>query len=53
MIIVFFVQAGVSIKRLNKYMNAEEIDQDAVTHDEREGTLKKTYVNVIILYLHY
>lgn len=23
-------------------MNAEEIDQDAVTHDEREGTLKMT-----------
>ncbi|ODM95243.1 Multidrug resistance-associated protein 1 [Orchesella cincta] len=36
MIIVFIVQAGVSIKRLNKYMNNSEIDPDAVTHDERE-----------------
>ncbi|CAL8118382.1 unnamed protein product [Orchesella dallaii] len=36
MIIVFIVQAGVSIKRLNKYMNAEEIDPDAVTHDDHE-----------------
>lgn len=39
MIIVFLVQAIVSIKRLDKYMNAEEIDLDAVTHDESEGKL--------------
>jgi hypothetical protein len=37
MIIVFLVQAGVSIKRLNRYMNSEEIDLDAVTHDKSEG----------------
>lgn len=43
MIIVFMVQALVSVKRLNKFMNADEVDPDAVTHDERESTL---YINM-------
>ncbi|KAG8225955.1 hypothetical protein J437_LFUL006184, partial [Ladona fulva] len=34
--ITSLVQAIVSIKRLNKFMNAEEIDPDNVQHDENE-----------------
>ena len=34
MIIVYLVQAGVSLKRLNKFMNNEELDDEAVQHDE-------------------
>ncbi|CAG7830574.1 unnamed protein product, partial [Allacma fusca] len=33
MIIVYMVQAMVSLQRLNKYMNGEEIDPESVTHD--------------------
>jgi ATP-binding cassette subfamily C (CFTR/MRP) protein 1 len=32
MIIVFLIQASVSMKRVNKFMNNEELDPDAVTH---------------------
>ncbi|ODM88268.1 Multidrug resistance-associated protein 1 [Orchesella cincta] len=31
-----FIQASVAIKRLNKYLNADELVTDAVTHDENE-----------------
>jgi hypothetical protein len=37
MIIIFVVQAAVSLKRINRFMNSEEIDPDAVTHDENES----------------
>ncbi|CAG7728120.1 unnamed protein product [Allacma fusca] len=33
-IIVLIVQAGVSLKRLNKFLNADEIDQTSVTHED-------------------
>ncbi|CAG7833092.1 unnamed protein product [Allacma fusca] len=33
MIIIFMVQAIVSLNRLDRYMNSEEIDPDSVTHD--------------------
>ncbi|CAG7833091.1 unnamed protein product [Allacma fusca] len=33
MIIIYMVQAMVSLKRLDKYMNSEEIDPESVTHD--------------------
>lgn len=36
MIIVFSVQAVVSLKRINKFMNSDEIDPEAVTHDASE-----------------
>lgn len=33
MLIVFLVQAGVSLQRVNKFMNNDELDEDAVEHD--------------------
>ena len=33
MLIVFLVQAGVSMGRVNKFMNNEELDEDNVQHD--------------------
>ena len=32
-------QAQVSLKRLNKFMNAEELDPDSVSHDAATGTI--------------
>ncbi|KAL3269849.1 hypothetical protein HHI36_008907 [Cryptolaemus montrouzieri] len=37
MLIVFCVESYVSIKRINKFMNLEELDPGSVTHDESEG----------------
>ena len=34
MIIVYLVQAGVSLKRINAFMNNEELDEKAVQHDD-------------------
>lgn len=31
------VQAAVSIKRINKYMNSEDLDPSSVSHDDKEG----------------
>ncbi len=28
------VQSAVSVKRINKYLNSEEIDEDSVTHEK-------------------
>jgi ATP-binding cassette subfamily C (CFTR/MRP) protein 1 len=36
MLISNMVQTGVSVKRINKFMNAEELDPNNVTHDESE-----------------
>ncbi|CAG7831109.1 unnamed protein product [Allacma fusca] len=36
MMISSVIQAGVSLKRLNKYMNADEIDPNSVSHDNHE-----------------
>ncbi|XP_046653460.1 multidrug resistance-associated protein 1-like isoform X4 [Daphnia pulicaria] len=33
MLVVSFVQASVSIKRLNKFMNADELDPESVSHE--------------------
>ena len=32
--IVFMVQCQVSVERINKFMNADELDPDSVTHKE-------------------
>ena len=34
MIIVYLVQAGVSLKRINTFINNDELDDDAVQHDQ-------------------
>ena len=39
MIVVFIVEAGVSLKRLNSFMNAEEIDPHAVTHEKNGAAI--------------
>ncbi|KAK2714333.1 hypothetical protein QYM36_008785, partial [Artemia franciscana] len=36
MLIVASVQAAVSLKRTNKFLNADELDPDAITHDDSE-----------------
>ncbi|XP_044271383.1 multidrug resistance-associated protein 1 isoform X2 [Tribolium madens] len=36
MLIVYCVEAMVSIQRINKFMNAEELDPTSVTHDPNE-----------------
>uniref|UniRef100_A0A0K8SLI1 ABC-type glutathione-S-conjugate transporter n=1 Tax=Lygus hesperus TaxID=30085 RepID=A0A0K8SLI1_LYGHE len=36
MMISNVIQTGVSIKRINKFMNSEELDPDAVTHNDSE-----------------
>uniref|UniRef100_A0A0A9YH98 Multidrug resistance-associated protein 1 n=2 Tax=Lygus hesperus TaxID=30085 RepID=A0A0A9YH98_LYGHE len=36
MMISNLVQVGVSVKRVNKFMNSEELDPDAVTHNSNE-----------------
>ncbi|XP_063922476.1 multidrug resistance-associated protein 1 isoform X2 [Zophobas morio] len=36
MLIVYCVEAMVSIQRINKFMNAEELDPTSVTHDSSE-----------------
>ncbi|XP_026281245.2 multidrug resistance-associated protein 1 isoform X2 [Frankliniella occidentalis] len=37
MMISNLVQAAVSIKRINKYMNSEDLDPSNVSHDTKEG----------------
>ncbi|CAG7836369.1 unnamed protein product [Allacma fusca] len=37
MVIVYGVQAVVSLTRLSKFMNSEEIDFEAVSHDPQDG----------------
>nr|XP_008197311.1 PREDICTED: multidrug resistance-associated protein 1 isoform X2 [Tribolium castaneum] len=37
MLIVYCVEAMVSIQRINKFMNAEELDPTSVTHDSNES----------------
>jgi ATP-binding cassette, subfamily C (CFTR/MRP), member 1 len=40
MMIAFIMQAWVSVKRINKFMNAEEIDPNNVTQNPSEDSLK-------------
>ena len=44
MLIVFLVQAGVSMKRVNKFLNNDELDDQAVQELEAEVSkeIKKT-----------
>ena len=49
------VQTSVSVNRLNKFLNSEELDSDAVTHDETYGNPKScrekkapTYISQLI-----
>lgn len=42
MMIAFIMQAWVSVQRINKFMNAEEIDPDSVTHNASEDSLTIT-----------
>ena len=37
MLLVFVVQSRVSMQRINKYMNSEDIPADSVTHDANES----------------
>ena len=37
MLLVFVVQSRVSMQRINKYMNSEDIPADSVTHDASES----------------
>jgi hypothetical protein len=37
MMIVSAVESSVALKRLNKFLNAEEIDEDAVQEDPAES----------------
>nr|XP_029724825.1 multidrug resistance-associated protein 1-like isoform X4 [Aedes albopictus] len=37
MLISNMVQTSVSVKRINKFLNQEELDPDNVTHDEKES----------------
>jgi hypothetical protein len=37
MMIVSAVESSVALKRLNKFLNAEEIDEDAVQEDPTES----------------
>lgn len=39
MMIAYIVQAWVSVKRINKFMNAEEIDPENVTHNPSSDAL--------------
>lgn len=39
MMIAYIVQAWVSVKRINKFMNAEEIDPDNVTYNKSDNAL--------------
>ncbi len=34
-----YIQASVGLKRLNDYLNEDEIDFDAVSHDPNEGNI--------------
>lgn len=40
MMIAYVVQAWVSVKRINKFLNSEEIDSKSVTHESSEDALK-------------
>lgn len=42
MMIAFIMQAWVSVQRINKFMNAEEIDPNNVTHNVSEDSLSIT-----------
>ncbi|EAT43549.1 AAEL005026-PA [Aedes aegypti] len=39
MLVTMMMQARVSVKRLNKFMNSEELDETAVTHHRSEDAL--------------
>uniref|UniRef100_A0A0P4ZLR4 ABC-type glutathione-S-conjugate transporter n=1 Tax=Daphnia magna TaxID=35525 RepID=A0A0P4ZLR4_9CRUS len=39
MLVVSFVQASVSIKRLNKFMNADELDPNSVSHETTQSAI--------------
>jgi len=41
------IQASVSVRRLNKYLNMEELDKTAVSHDESFGKNKKYVGNPV------
>ncbi|XP_055643285.1 multidrug resistance-associated protein 1 isoform X8 [Toxorhynchites rutilus septentrionalis] len=37
MLIVYIVETSVSVKRINKFLNQEELDPDNVQHDEKQS----------------
>lgn len=43
---IIYFQAWVSIKRINKFLNLEELDPDSVLHDPNEGNTvyRKLYI---------
>ena len=40
LLLVFFVQCAVSLKRINKFMNSEELDPDNVNQEEDEAPVR-------------
>lgn len=40
MMIAFVMQAWVSVQRINKFMNSEELDPDNVTHNKSENSVQ-------------
>ena len=42
MLIVFLVQTEVSLKRINEFLNADELDLNSVSHEEHDG--KKVFI---------
>jgi len=42
------VQTSVSVKRLNKFLNAEELDENAVTHDDSFGTTNDIILCILV-----
>jgi ATP-binding cassette, subfamily C (CFTR/MRP), member 1 len=49
MMISSLVQASVSVKRINKFMNMEELDPNTVTHDPSECRLIGCYSIIFLL----
>lgn len=42
-VISIYLQTQVSVKRINKFLNSEELDPDNVQHDPSQRKLKKTF----------
>lgn len=43
---IFIVQTSVSVKRINKFMNGEELDPNNVQHDEKESELNNSLISL-------
>lgn len=43
LLISFVMQAKVSIDRINKFLNSEDLDTKSITHEQDENAIKITY----------